>query len=143
MSKRLSSNIVQWDKIGVTQEVRDWIINGVPVEFNGERPKPFHFSNPTFKKAEFDFIQSQVSKLLKDGAIKKLDYRPDYVSKIKCVPKKQNIYQKVKSDPFRLIIDLSFFNTQVKTPKFQYDGFAKVARIIEKDDYFTSFDCSM
>ena len=46
MSKRLSDNIAQWDKIGVTDEVKSWILNGTPVDFNDKgKPVPFEFQN--------------------------------------------------------------------------------------------------
>ena len=58
MSKRLSSNIVHWDRIGVTNEVRNWITDGVPVHLK-HNVEPFHISNPKFNKTEFSFIQRE------------------------------------------------------------------------------------
>ena len=141
MSKRLSDNIIQWDKIGVPDEVKNWILHGTPIDFNEKgEPAPFEFKNPKFRKPEFEFMQSEITKLAKDGVIQRVNYKPKYISAVKCVPKKRNIYQEKESDPFRLIIDLFHFNQHCKVPKFQYDGFKKVASVIQKDDYFTSFD---
>ena len=68
MSKRLSNNIVQWDKIGVTDEVKSWILTGTPIEFNEKgKPKSFEIQNPKFNKSEFDFMQNEIKKLTKDG----------------------------------------------------------------------------
>lgn len=78
-------------------------------------------------------MRSEVSELLRDGAIVAMDNKPEYVSAIKCVAKKE-------PGKLRLVIDLSHLNKHVNTHKFQYDSFAKVADTIQTGDQFTSFD---
>ncbi len=77
MSKRLSDNIVQWDKISVPNEVKNWILHGTPVDFNEKgKPAPFEFQNPKFKKSEFAFMQREITKLAKDGVVQRVNYKP-------------------------------------------------------------------
>ena len=125
----LSRNIANWDRIGVPDEQRQWITDGVPIIFN-VHPDPFYFKNPTFNNNELQFLRSEVSELLRDGAIIAMDNKPEYVSAIKCVAKKE-------PGKLRLVIDLSHLNKHVNTPKFQYDSFAKVADTIQTGDQFT------
>lgn len=130
--KRLASNIVNWDQIEAPEEVKSWITDGVPIDFH-VHPEPFYIQNPKYNKHEQQFLQAEVGTLCKDGAIKMVDYKPKFVSPLKCVPKKE-------AGKFRMVMNLTHLNKYVCTPKFQYDSFKMVADTIQSDDQFTSFD---
>lgn len=129
---RLADNITSWENIGAPEEVKSWIQHGVPIDFTSI-PKHFCFNNPKFSESELCFLRNEISELSTDGAIKAVGFKPDYVSPIKCVPKKE-------PGKLRMIIDLSYLNKHVQTPKFQYDSFITVANTIKPGDQFTSFD---
>ena len=132
LNRRLFNHIGNCCNIGAPDSIVDWITNGVDIHFS-THPEPFHSKDPTFNLKKYQFLQTEISKLLKDGVIIETETIPQYVSPIKCVPKRDH-------DKYRLIVDLSYLNTHVCTPRFQYDKFSNVSEIIQIDDKFTSFD---
>ena len=88
--------------------------------------------NPHWKVDEYRFLQSEIPKLVKEGAIEECASKPKWVSPIKTVIK--------KSGGFRLIIDLHHLNGFVNTPKFQYDSVSKISDILAPNDEFITFD---
>lgn len=134
LSKRLFSHIDNWRKINAPSEVLHWIEFGTPITFTSQPPE-FCFENKPFTHDERLFLRSHIARLVKDGAVRQLSYKPRYVSSIKTVPKKPGSYEK-----YRMITNLFFLNQYVITPKFQYDSFNNVAELISYGDHFTSFD---
>ena len=133
ISTMLADNVEAWDRIGVSETVRKWILEGVPVVFvNNEIPNPFEIRNNKFSKKEYEFLRTEIQSLLKLGALEKCSVKPAYLSPIKCVPKKKN--------KFRLVADLSHFNDFVETAKFQYETNNSVSEIIEPNDYMINYD---
>ena len=130
--ERLLRNVSAWRKIDAPEYVLDWIEQGVPITFKDQPPHNFELPNPHWKLKEFNFLQSEISKLLTEGAIEKCTEKPHCISPIKAVPK--------KSGDFRIIIDLHQLNGFTVTPKFQYDSFSKISDTLEVNDQFVTFD---
>ena len=103
------------------------------VELPIENCAPFCLPNYDLKnKKEKIFLQDEVKRLLKLGYIKKLDYKPRYVSPIGCVPKKEG--------KFRLIHDLRHLNSHCESIKFKQEDIRTVEQIIQPNDFLTSVD---
>ena len=95
LSKRLFSHIDNWRKINAPSEVLHWIEFGTPITFTSQPPE-FCFENKPFTHDERLFLRSHIARLVKDGAVRQLSYKPRYVSSIKTVPKKPGSYEKYR-----------------------------------------------
>ena len=91
--ERLLRNVSAWRKIDAPEYVLDWIEQGVPITFKDQPPHSFELPNPHWKLKEFNFLQSEISKLLTEGAIEKCTEKPHCISPIKAVPKKSGDFR--------------------------------------------------
>ena len=82
-------NSPYWDDKISNKTVLNWINEGVPATFSKE-PKPFVCVNRKFNRSEAQFLDSEVSRLLKKGYISRCDTIDGckYISAINVVPKK-------------------------------------------------------
>ena len=94
LNKRLFNHIDNWRKINAPPEVLDWIEFGTPIQFSSQPPE-FQFENKTFTPDERLFLRSHIARLVKDGAVRELNYKPRYVSSIKTVFKKPGSFEKI------------------------------------------------
>ena len=124
-------NIANWIKIGASDEIINWIKNGVSWNFKKEQ-NPFVRKNYAFSKVQVTFIDNEINALLKRSAIKQVDYTPKCVSAIGCVPKKGN--------KWRLIVDLRELNSNINCPYFKNEGIDTVCDYLESGDNFVTFD---
>lgn len=120
-----------WERIGANTLIINIIKEGVELPI--ENCAPFCLPNYDLKsKKEKIFLQDEIKRLLKLGYIKKLDYKPRYVSPIGCVPKKEG--------KFRLIHDLRHLNSHCESIKFKQEDIRTVEQIIQPNDFLTSVD---
>jgi len=131
----LAQSICAWDRIGVTPTIREWIINGIPIEFKPDFRLP-RFNkkdyNQKFRRDEFNFLQQEIHSLLESGVIEKCAYKPTWVSPLKCVPK--------KNGGFRLVTNLFELNQYIIAPKFQYENVNSIGDIILPSDQLATLD---
>lgn len=92
MDHALSTNILEWQKIGTNSRVLSWIQQGIEIPFV-EEPRSCWLKNRSFTKKETEFLDTEIAKLLKNECIKKVtdDYDfPICISPITVCPKKNN-----------------------------------------------------
>ena len=122
-----------WRDIGAPDFIIDWVENGVKIPFhNNIKPPPVQLQNRVSGAREYNFIDSEIQKLLQQGSIIKCDVKPECVLPIQCVPK--------KNDKLRMVLDCRFVNKFIKAPKFKQEGIEAVAQQIEEDDVLISVD---
>ena len=85
----LRNNINYRQKVSDNAIVLKWIREGVRLPFNN-KPKSFMFHNRKFRALEAEFIDSEISQLLKSGCIvQRKDSNSSFISPINMVPKKK------------------------------------------------------
>ena len=131
MKNNLYSNLHKWQSIGASNSVLDWIENGVKFPLKEEVPN-FEIPNKTFSAKEESFLISEISNLLLLGCITVTDNRPNCVSPISCVPK--------KNGKFRLVTDLRHLNSYSHAPKIKYEDINTVIKVVEPKDYMVTAD---
>ena len=95
--------------IGAPEYVIQWIKEGVKLPFIKEPNHCFYSNRVSGKKQSF-FMDEQISKLLKTGAVKLVNYKPRCILAMQCVPK--------KGGKLQLIMDCHPINVNMQTPKF-------------------------
>ena len=79
---------------------------------------------------EYNFVDNEVNKLLRNGYIKEVETIPTCVLLIQTVPK--------KSGKLRLVVDCRHVNKFVRAPKFKQEGIDAVAEQIKEGDKLIS-----
>lgn len=120
-----------WDTIQASPTVLSWIKHGVQLPFTSE-PEAFEFKNKSFKKNEHEWINSEISRLAKAGAICRCTEKPHFISPISVVPK--------KSGDFRLIVDLRHLNQHISPPHFVNEDIDTVTELIKPGDKLVTID---
>ena len=132
-SKRLSSNLQAWERIGAPATVRSWIVDGIDIPFLDSAPPDGYYSRPhSFSPKESAFVEGELTRLELTGALERVYDRPLCVSPIKCVTK--------KGGKLRLITDLSRLNHSVDAPHFQNEGINVASQLVGSGDYFVKTD---
>ena len=134
MFNSLRNCIRAWKTINAPSHVLDWITNGIPLLFN-EIPNSIHIPNKRFCRTESEFIDKEISRLLKSGCIRSVTEKPYIVSPIKCVPKKGPT-----GDKLRLIVDLRYLNDHIDCDTFSQEGIDTVCNIIKSEDHMVTID---
>jgi len=134
MYNSLRSCLTAWKSIDAPDYVLDWIKQGVPLVFSQE-PQPAHFPNRKLSFKESNFVDTEISKLLKNGSIRRCHIKPYVVSPISCVPKKGP-----PGDDLRLIIDLRYLNEHILCPSFAQEGIDTVSELIGCADLMVTAD---
>lgn len=121
-------NVLYWKNNVQNESVLNWIEYGVPIEFTNT-PEPFKCANRKFNQEEANFLDQEISRLLK------LKYISagcsDYISPINVVPKRNS---------FRLVTDLRFINSYTKTRSFRNENIEDVLEAIKPSDNLVTFD---
>ena len=78
-----------WQRIGAPDHLLNWVQHGAIIHFKSE-PEACDLANRVHGTQEHNFVDTQIQKLLKEGAIRecKIGERPHCVLPIQCVPKK-------------------------------------------------------
>ena len=121
-----------WRHIGAPDHILEWIEHGVKVPFRKGPPEPIWLQNRVQGAREFNFVDSKLKDLLDQGAIKKVNFKPQCVLPIQIVPK--------KNGKLRLVVDCRHSNSFIKTPKFKQEGIESVAAQIQEGDLLISVD---
>ena len=123
-------NYAAWKKIGASDTVLNWIVNGIKFEFL-KTPNSFNFKNKQFTVDENNFVREEIKRLLDAGYIKHCE-NDSYISGLTCAPKKTGGY--------RLIINLRHLNSFCKSNSHKIEDIRNVEKIIKPKDYFTYID---
>lgn len=130
-SNTLAKKILKWISIGASDQVLNWILQGVILPIDSDIPC-FSLPNHVLTREQELFITNELKQLLQAGLIRKVAHRPHCVSPIGCVSK--------KSGSFRLIADLREVNNYSNVEKFVNEGIDTVIDIVESDDYGVTVD---
>ena len=131
MPLSLQSNIDKWKSIGASNTIINWINEGVRLPLSGDI-KSFEFNNGKFSAKESNFLKAEINNLLLQGFIDIAESKPQCVSPITCVPK--------KNGTFRLVTDLRHLNSFSSPPKFKYEDINSVIKVTRPKDYMVSCD---
>ena len=127
----LRDNLSYWETICDNKTVLNWIRDGVKLPFS-TKPEKFYLKNRKFTALEADFIDKEVSRLLKSGCIIQCqNNNPYFVSPINVVPKKKG---------FRLVSDLRHLNKHISPPTFVYESIEDVIKITSVNDHIVTWD---
>lgn len=121
-------NFSYWKDRVSNKTVLDWIQNGVPVDLQNNI-QPFVHNNRKFNKVEADFLDKEISRLIKLKYISKSN--SDYISPINVIPKRKS---------FRLVTDLRFINQHTKTLSFSSENIDDVLEAVLPTDLLVTFD---
>ena len=131
-ANQLQDHIDVW-KVIANDTVVSWLSEGICIPFVNV-PECFELPNHRLNSEQIQFIDSEISKLLQGGAIRKVDFVPKCVSPIGCVPK--------KSGKSRIILDLRKVNESCSAPKFQNEDIRCAIQLLEENDLMVSLDIS-
>ena len=104
---------------------------GIEIPFKSE-PEPCFYDNNVFSLNHKRFVDEEIQRLLKSGAIKQVKIQPKCVLSMRCVPK--------KNKKFRLVIDCRPINKFIDTPSFTQEGISAVAELIEPEVEIITID---
>ena len=127
-------NSSYWDGKINNKTVLNWIKEGVPAIFTNE-PEPFVCGNRKFNVSEALFLDSEVSRLLKEGYISHCNTLDDrkFISAINVVPKKGK-------NKFRLVTDLRVINDHSEKKTFRNESIDDVIVAVKPNDLLITFD---
>ncbi len=114
----------QWEKIGASPTIVNWIQEGVPLAFHSE-PAAFDLSNHPLTSDQEKFVDAEINELVACGIIKCCSYKPICISPIGCVPKKSS---------YRLIVDLRQVNKYCDCSKLSYEDINTVKQLVKPHD---------
>ncbi|CAI7889972.1 unnamed protein product [Closterium sp. NIES-53] len=96
-------------------------------------PTPFERKNHSGAQTHSDFTHDAIQDLLRTGAAAKAPDR----STLLCISPLNVVEQREKC---RLVLDLRKVNEHLCIPKFKYEGLARVAELIQPNDWMLSVD---
>ena len=127
----LRKSISHWNKIGASDIVRQWILEGVRLPFH-EVPDRFELQNHTLSNVQQGFISTEIKRLIECDYIEACEKKPKCVSPLGCVPK--------RNGKFRLITDLRTLNSFCSPPRYKNEDVRDVASVLKPNDKFISLD---
>ncbi len=138
VSGSLQRHLPRWVRLKqASKSVRTMVRDGVFVPFF-RRPRPYIApARPlsSFTAAEVEFIDQELASLQQDKAIRCVGTQaPRCVARLGTAPKK---HSKTK---LRLITNLRPTNRSVRPPRFRFEGYRELRRMIQQQDYMTTID---
>lgn len=132
MRGRLKQCINHWKSIGASSWVLRVINDGYHLPLLSV-PLPRKFTNHRSACQNATFVEQAIIDLLECGSVQEI--RPSELwicNPLGVVPKRNN--------KLRLILDLRYLNTHLSVTKFSYEDLRTVSLMLEKGDWFFSFD---
>lgn len=83
----LRKSISHWNKIGTSDVVKQWILEGVRLPFH-EVSDNFELQNHALSNAQQLFILSEIQRLIECDYIEVYERKPKCLSPLGCVPKR-------------------------------------------------------
>lgn len=131
MNTRLREHIHSWLNISAPEYIINWIVYGVELPFDTV-PNQFELPNRQLSPHDNLFVDEEIVNLLRNQAIREVDFKPHCVSPISVVPKKNN--------KKRLVIDLRAINNCLSNPYFRNEGIEVAKQYIQPNDRMVTFD---
>ena len=122
-----------WSSIGTSHTVIQWILDGVPIRWNGSPLARRLMRNSRSAFAHRSFVDEAVSELLSANAIRQVFHTPAVVSPLGVVPK-------IGTNKFRLIVNLRYVNKAMVIPRFRLESVSELSDLMELGDFMISFD---
>ena len=129
---RLRMNLKFWQDIGASQWIIDILLLGYCLPFLYEPNKKF-FKNHASALRNADFVSQEIAKLVKSGALIKVN-ESDL-----CVCSPLGVVTNA-SGKQRLILDLWYINEHLRVSKFKYEDIRTACYLFSKGDWFFKFD---
>ena len=128
---RLRANILFWENIGASKWVLEIIRNGYALPFVAQ-PQGAEFANHKSAIARNDVVTQELERLAKIGCIREVS-RDDA-----CIISPLGLVSNSGKD--RLILDLRYVNSLLKSYRFKYEDLRTFRDIFEPGDWFFKFD---
>ena len=129
---RLKENIAFWQFIGASQWLLRVLNEGYCLPFV-EFPKRMFFRNHNSVFCNYEFVSSEISKLLLSGAVVEVSSTDLHV----CNP--LGVAVSTSGKP-RLILDLRYVDQHLRSLRFKYEDIRTAADLFQKGDCFFKFD---
>ena len=129
---RLRENIAFWQNIGASNWLLRVIREGYCLPFV-ELPEAKFFQNHTSALCNAEFVSTEISKLLKSGAL--VEVSPTDLRVCSPLGVAMN-----SSGKLRLIVDLRYVNQHLRSCKFKYEDIRTAADLFQQGDWFFKFD---
>ena len=128
---RLKANISFWEDIGASRWVLTIFREGYALPFV-EQPESAEFTNHRSAICNQVFVAGELGRLLKCGCVKEVSRKEALV-----VSPLGVVSNSVKK---RLILDLRFVNSFLKSYRFKYEDLRTLRDIFQAGDWFVKFD---
>jgi hypothetical protein len=122
-----------WRSMGTSNTVVQWILDGVPIRWNGSPPERRCMRNSRSAFAHRSFVDGAVTELLSANAIRQVFHTPAVVSPLGVVPK-------IGTKKLRLIVNLRYVNKAMVIPRFRMESLSDLSDLMELGDFMISFD---
>ena len=117
-----------WRSIGTSHTVIQWILDGVPIRWNGSPPARRLMRNSRSAFAHRSFVDGAVSELLSATAIRQVFRTPAVVSPLGVVPK-------IGTKKLRLIVNLRYVNKAMVIPRFRMESLSDLSDLLDLGDF--------
>ena len=124
----------EWEEIGASGQVIDWIRHGVKLPFRHGRPPPsFHHGVSLWDATpeQLTFLDTELSRFLQEGHWEE-GTTSQWVSRCFLVPK--------SGGGWRLVVDLRHLNTFFPKKTMKMESLKRLRYLARKGDWFFSFD---
>ena len=129
---RLRENIAFWRNIGASNWLLRVLHEGYCLPFV-ELPEAKFFQNHRSALCNAEFVSTEISKLLKSGAL--VEVSPTDLRVCSPLGVAMN-----SSGKLRLTVDLRYVNQHLRSCKFKYEDIRTAADLFQQGDWFFKFD---
>ena len=130
----LKRNRKKWKKLGVSKEVWRWLEEGAPLLFEKrKRPQPRRVRVVRGDKRANEVLRKFVEEQEEEGWVEKTRVRPEVISPIFAIPKKEK-------GKWRVIVDLRHVNKAQRAPKFRNENFEDLGVMLKAGEYMIKAD---
>ena len=127
---RLKQNIEFWKNELKPSHFVENIINNVYVMPFTSTPSPFYASNNKSSLRQPQFVSQAITKLQQNNCVEELKQKPYCCNPLTVAEGKK----------LRLVLDLRHVNKHLKHNKLRHENLSTLSEMLNKGDYFTTFD---
>ena len=128
--ERLKQNIEFWKNELKPSHFVENIINNVYVMPFTSTPSPFYASNNKSSLRQPQFVSQAITKLQQNNCVEELTQKPYCCNPLTVAEGKK----------LRLVLDLRHVNKHLKHNKLRHENLSTLSEMLNKGDYFTTFD---
>ena len=119
-------------------KVINWMEKGLDIDIEIDKDMIYEEENNVSFQKFREHFEPQLEKLLMEGKVVELDYKPNIINPLSIVEKQDG---RTKEWKYRIVIDQSrLVNQRVECGKTKLDHLTTIEQGIEKDMYMASFD---